>query len=142
MATRSLMRSRYLLGVHAARASYKPVRTVRGVALPDRYRTFSGAEFEHRPAVGGRMNEADLDAFLPDALHPRRMGRGRQLAAKSCQSRGTPLSAWLPRSSNLMPDPEVRSRTVLVTRTSPGFACSRTRAPTMAAIPPVFPAIT
>src|SRR2546426_5919249 len=45
------MRSRYLLGVHAARASYRPVRTVRAMSQPARYPTFSDGEFARRLAA-------------------------------------------------------------------------------------------
>src|SRR2546422_3169439 len=59
------MRSRYLLGVHAARASYRPVRTVRAMSQPARYPTFSDGEFARRlAAVRAKMDEHDIDALL------------------------------------------------------------------------------
>ena len=70
------------------------------------------------------------------ALHERpppgrksRLDVHQLLTARTCHSPGTPFSAWRPRSSNSMPDPATRSRTVLVTSTSPGPARAATRAP-------------
>ncbi len=52
---------------------------------------------------------------------------------------GTPLSSCSPRSSNAIPEPATRSRTVRVTRTSPGSASAETRAPMCTAIPATPP---
>src|SRR5918992_1086996 len=58
---------------------------------------------------------------------------------KSRQDPGTPFSSCSPRSTNSTPDPATRSRTVPVTRTSPGFAAPATRAPMATAMPPSLP---
>jgi hypothetical protein len=55
--------------------------------------------------------------------------------AYSCQSPGTPLSRWAPRSRNRIPEPATRSATVRETSTSPGWAAAATRAPICTAIP-------
>jgi hypothetical protein len=50
-----------------------------------------------------------------------------EATAKRCHSPGTPLSRWVPRSSNSSPDPITRSRSVLDTSTSFGPASALTR---------------
>jgi hypothetical protein len=54
---------------------------------------------------------------------------GYPATAYSCQVSGTPLSSWVPRSLNWIPEPTTRSLTVRETSTSPGPASATTRAP-------------
>ncbi len=74
-----------------------------------------------------------------DALHPRGRGAARRgvlaTAAYSAQRSGTPFSSCSPRSSNEMPDPATRSRTVRVTSTSSGSDNADTRAAMCTAMP-------
>src|SRR5205814_9343680 len=68
---------------------------------------------------------------LPGALQP--------LVAYKDHLSGTPFRACSPRSSNAIPEPATRSRTVRVTSTSPGDAADETRAPMWTAIPVTSP---
>ena len=52
-----------------------------------------------------------------------------RFTAYICQSPGTPLSVWLPRSAKSNPEPATKSLTVLDTSTSPARASEATRAP-------------
>ena len=58
---------------------------------------------------------------------------------KRCQSSGTPLRWWVPRSRNAMPDPITSALTVSVTRTSLASASAATRAPMWTARPATEP---
>src|SRR6266536_3621808 len=78
----------------------------------------------------------------PDRQPARALAARAHATAKICHSSGTPLRRLAPRGSKRSPEPETSSLTVLVTSTSPGAACSRTREPMIAAIPPGLPAMT
>ena len=86
-----------------------------------------------RKGVNGPL--ADRKPEVKEASAPHRATgtpdspRNHTDAAKICQSSGTPLRGWVPRSSKPIPDPATRSLTVLVTRTSPGPASPAARAP-------------
>lgn len=54
---------------------------------------------------------------------------GYPASAYSCQVSGTPLSSWVPRSLNSIPEPTTRSFTVRDTSTSLPPASATTRAP-------------
>jgi hypothetical protein len=59
-----------------------------------------------------------------------------------CHCAGTPFSSCAPRSSNRRSEPDIRSRTVLDTKTWPGSALDITRALMWMAIPPTLGPIT
>jgi hypothetical protein len=65
-------------------------------------------------------------------------GRSEAATANSCHVPGTPLSAYSPRSTNSMPEPATRSRTVREMSTSPDSASAEMRAPVATAIPAIF----
>ena len=60
---------------------------------------------------------------------------------KRPQRPGTPFNSCSPASSNVNPEPAVRSLTVCETRTSEGRAVAATLAPMLTAMPPIFPSI-
>src|SRR5215213_10305507 len=69
-------------------------------------------------------------------------GRAAYLTTRyRCQRSGTPFSSCSLASSNVRPEPAVKSFTVCETSTSEGPARAPTRAPITTAIPPAFPSI-
>jgi hypothetical protein len=86
------------------------------------------------PTDGGERGLCALETVLVDTFdlawrRPFALARTHEATARTFHSPGTPLRACAPRSVNSMPDPATRSRTVLVTKISPGPASAATRAP-------------
>ena len=74
-------------------------------------------------AVAARLQVADeRPPVVPFVATHRALVRSLVMrsASRIVHSPGTPLSSWRPRSTNSMPEPATRSRTVDVTSTSPG----------------------
>ncbi len=113
-------------------AQFKPL----SFTQTSRRNRFAGPLLVSAPPCRGRS------PVPPDSSHEARGRRVSYATANSGQAPGIPLSSCVPRSSNRIPDPATRSRTVWETSTSPGPAIAATRAPMCTAMPPIFSPIT
>ena len=111
-----------------------------GAGIEEQVEPLAHEELAERPLPLDELLAAHARAPAPGASRGRRRAapsRARlrhrwkswphSCTARTCQSPGTPLSSWRPRSANSMPEPTTRSRTVEVTSTSSAPASPHTR---------------